>query len=326
MSRPLRIEYPCAWYHVMNRGRRQESVFLESDDYLRFLGVLEEGSVMWNVRIAAFCLMSNHYHLLLQTPAGNLSRFMRHLDGVYTQRFNRAHTLDGSLFRGRYKAIVVEAEQYLLELVRYIHRNPLRARLVSRIDRYRWSSDSDYRSGSQQRPWLDRSFVLTLLGDEGGSQVRAYRHFMSEPDSDELNSLFSRKKIPSVLGSKEFIEGLKAKYRNLRDHPEIPESKILSPEIDSIKAAVCVAYKIDAKDLLWSSRGVTNEARNVAIYLCRRLSGETLARIGKEFHLDNYGSVSSVVSRMKKTLTQNVLLRKRVDRVERKLRKTQNQT
>ena len=321
MSRPLRIEYPGAWYHAMNRGRRRESIFLGDDDYLRLLHVLEEGSVMWNVRIAAFCLMPNHYHLLLQTPDGNLSRFMRHVDGVYTQRFNRAHRLDGSLFRGRYKAMVVEAETYLLELVGYIHRNPVKAGLVDRVDRYRWSSDRAYRSGSRQWAWLNRSFVLSMMGEDGRNQGRAYRQFMSQPDSDELSSLFSRKRIPSLLGSKEFIDRLKATFRNLRGLPEIPESKILSPRIDAIKMAVCAVYKIDGGDLLCSRRGTTNEARNVAIYLCRRLSGETLARIGKEFHLDNYGSVSSVVSRMKKTLMHHRRLRKSVERVERQLRK-----
>jgi len=310
----------------MNRGRRREPIFLDSDDYLSFLNVLEEGSVMWHVRIAAFCLMPNHYHLLVQTPDGNLSRFMRHVDGVYTQCFNRANRFDGSLFRGRYKAMVVEAETYLLELIRYIHRNPVRAGLVGRVDRYRWSSDRAYRSGPQQWAWLDRSFVLSVLGGEREDQHRAYRQFMSEQDSDELNSLFSRKKIPSLLGSKEFVDRLKAKLRDLRGRPEIPESKILSPGIDSIKMAVCAAYKIDGSNLLSSRRGTTNEARNVAIYLCRRLSGETLAGIGKEFHLDNYGSVSSVVSRMRKTLTHDVRLQKRVDRVERELRKAQNQT
>jgi len=168
--------------------------------------------------------------------------------------------------------------------------------------------------------------VVSLLGEDGESQGRAYRQFMSEPDSDELNCLFSKKRIPLLLGSRDFIDRLKARFRNLRDRPEIPESKVLSPGIDSIKMAVCDAYKTDRSDLLSSRRGMTNEARNVAIYLCRRLSGETLAGIGKEFHLDNYGSVSSVVSRMKKTLRHDVRLRKRVDRVERQLRKAQNET
>ncbi|MDQ7785620.1 MAG: helix-turn-helix domain-containing protein, partial [Desulfomonilaceae bacterium] len=277
-------------------------------------------------RITAFCLMPNHYHLLLQTPDGNLSRFMRHVDGVYTQRFNRAHKLDGSLFRGRYKAVVVEADRYLLQLVRYIHRNPVRAGLVERVDRYRWSSDHEYRSGSRHWAWLDKSFVLSVLGKARENQVRAYRQFMSEPDSDELGSLFARERIPSLLGSETFIDRLKVRLRNLADHPEIPESKVLSPGIDSIRKAVSAAYKIDGSDLLSSRRGTTNEARNVAVYLCRRLSGETLAGIAREFHLSNYGSVSSLVSRMKKTLTDDARLRKRVERLEQQLRKAQNQT
>ncbi len=222
------MEYPGAWYHAMNRGRRRESISLGSDDYQRFLQVLEEGSLMWNVRVAAFCLMPNHYHLLLQTPDGNLSRFMRHVDGVYTQRFNRAHRLAGSLFRGRYKAIVVEADRYLLELVRYINRNPVRAGLVKRVDRFRWSSEGAYRSGSRKWAWLDGSFVRSVLGELRENQHRAYRQFMSEPDSEDLSPLFARKRIPSFLGSKELIDRLKAKLRNPRDHPEIPESKILS--------------------------------------------------------------------------------------------------
>ncbi|MFH1113939.1 MAG: helix-turn-helix domain-containing protein [Pseudomonadota bacterium] len=110
--------------------------------------------------------------------------------------------------------------------------------------------------------------------------------------------------------------------RNLRGHHEIPESKIAAPGIESIKMAVCAAYKIDGSDLPSSRRGMTNEARNVAGYHCRRLSGETPARIGKEFRLDNHGSVSSMVTRMKKTLTLDVRLRKRMDGVERQLRKT----
>jgi REP element-mobilizing transposase RayT len=110
--------------------------------------LLQEGSAMWKVRIAAFCLMPNHYHLLAQTPDPNLSRFMRHVDGIYTQRFNRSHKCDGSLFRGRYKAILVDADTYLLDLVRYIHRNPLRAALVRRLDRYPWNSHIAYLSRS----------------------------------------------------------------------------------------------------------------------------------------------------------------------------------
>ena len=130
MSRPLRIEYLDVWYHVMNRGRRGESVFRKKEDYLAFIELLRETVDMWNLREGAYCLMPGHYHLLIQTPDANLSRCMRHVNGVYTQRFNRNHVLDGQLFRGRYKAILVEGDSYLLELLRYVHRNPLEAGLV----------------------------------------------------------------------------------------------------------------------------------------------------------------------------------------------------
>ncbi len=107
MSRPLRIEYPNAWYHVMNRGRRGENIFHDKQDYQMFVDLLVETTEMWNFRISAYCLIPNHYHILVQTPAANISRGMRHLNGVYTQRFNRRHFCDGALFRGRYKSMLV---------------------------------------------------------------------------------------------------------------------------------------------------------------------------------------------------------------------------
>ena len=110
MSRPLRIEYEGAWYHVMNRGRRSDRIFESRNDYLMFLDLLKEAAELWDVRISACCPMSNHYHLLIHTPKGNLSRCMRHINGVYTQRFNRTHGCDGPLFRGRFKSILVDGD------------------------------------------------------------------------------------------------------------------------------------------------------------------------------------------------------------------------
>ncbi len=124
----------------MNRGRRGEAIFTGKDDYSAFIDLLQELVEDYNVKIAGYCLMTNHYHLLLQTPDANISRSMRHLSGVYTQRFNRIHHCDGQLFRGRYKSILVDADSYLLELVRYIHRNPLEAGIVENLNRYTWSS------------------------------------------------------------------------------------------------------------------------------------------------------------------------------------------
>ena len=148
MAIPLRIQYPGAWYHVMNRGRRGEEIFSEKKDYLLFIDLLCEAVDMWGVKIAAYCMMPNHYHLLIQTPDTNLSRCMRYLNGIYTQRFNRYHHCDGQLFRGRYKSILIDADRYLLELARYIHRNPLKAGLVGRLSNYLWSGHRGYISDS----------------------------------------------------------------------------------------------------------------------------------------------------------------------------------
>ena len=150
MSRPLRIEYPGAWYHMMNRGRRAENIFSNKADHTTFLELLIESAEMWNVRIAAYCMVPNHYHILLQTPDANLSRFMRHVDGVYTQRFNRSHQFFGQLFSGRYKSILIDADNYLLQLVRYIHRNPLQAGMVNKMEAYKWSSHKGYVSDAKK--------------------------------------------------------------------------------------------------------------------------------------------------------------------------------
>jgi REP element-mobilizing transposase RayT len=181
MTRPLRIEYPGAFYHIMNRGQSGRKIFLEDQGRQSFLDLLTDIVRLWKVEIFAYCLMDNHYHLLLSTPAGVLSRPMRHLDGIYTQRFNRLHHRDGRLFRGRYKAILVDAEEYFLSVVRYIHKNPLGAGLVSDIDRYRWSSHRGYLNKTQCPEWLDTRSVLSRFGG-----VRAYQRFMHGEVEEEI--------------------------------------------------------------------------------------------------------------------------------------------
>ena len=144
MARPLRVEYPDAVYHVMNRGAARQPIFLTQADRKRFLQVLEEAWKRWRFKVHAYCLTDNHYHLCLQTPEAKLSRIMRHLNGVYTQRYNRIHDRDGPLFRGRYKALLIEVEDYLGQVVRYIHLNPVAAGIARQPQDYRWSSPPDY--------------------------------------------------------------------------------------------------------------------------------------------------------------------------------------
>ena len=326
MSRPLRIQYPGAWYHVMNRGRRGESIFPTDNWYRAFVDLLEETAEMWNIRIASFCLIPNHYHLLVQTPEGNLSRAMRHIDGVYTQRFNRANKLDGPHFRGRYKSILVEGDPYLLQLVRYIHRNPLRAGLTKGLDDYLWSSHGGYISRTKMWDWLHKEFIFSLLTKDKGSRLNAYRLFMAEEEREEILKVVEGNKWPTFLGIPSLVSKTKEKFFPLKVHDEVPQSQDLVPEWDRIRQAVCAVYGVEEKTLMTSKRGWFNEPRNVAIYVSRRLRRDTLKEIGEQFGLGKYSSVSSVVDRMKRLVTKDGNLGRRVEKILSNLSKSQEQT
>lgn len=326
MSRPLRIQYPGAWYHVMNRGRRGDFIFIDDSDYLSFIDILQTSVELWKVNIAAYCLMSNHYHLLIQTPKANLSRCMRHINGVYTQRFNKTHACDGQLFRGRYKSILVDFDSYLLELVRYIHRNPVRAGIVDTMDTYPWSSHQGYLSDAKKWDWLYKDFVLALFSPNKRDRKREYRNFVSDMDSEEIEEFYSKKKIPVMFGKEPFLQWVKNKFSGEKRDVEIPESRIFIPDVDVIKKRVCNIYGIDEAELTRSRRGANNEPRNVAIYLTRYLRGDGLEVIGRAFGIDNYSSVSSVIERTKTSIAGNTRMKKRVDMIKSKINKSQEQT
>ena len=219
MARPLRIEYPRAYYHVMNRGLSRRDIFLEDQGRKSFLDLLSEISRLWKVEIFAYCLMDNHYHLLLQTPKGGLSRAMRHLDGIYTQRFNRAHHRDGPLFRGRYKAILIDAEEYFLSVVRYIHQNPVMAGAVSDIDRYRWSSHWGYLYKSERPVWLSTQSVLSRFG-----RLREYQEFMHSEVEKEVVDFYKGPYQRPILGGRGFVGWVKERLGD-RDRARVEEEK-----------------------------------------------------------------------------------------------------
>ena len=326
MARPLRIEYPNAWYHVMNRGRRGENIFADIDDHNAFIALLQETLEIVNLRIAAFCLRSNHYHILVQTPAGNLSRAMRHVNGVYTQRYNRSQNTDGQLFRGRYKSVLVEEDSHLLELLRYIHRNPVRAHICNTVGDYRWSSHQGYVSSAKKWDWLHKEFLLFMFNQDQQRARREYKSFVQCEDSDVVTDFFGKKKLASFFGSKKFIEWVKASYNQLQNHNEIPQSKHLAPTIAEIKLAVCQYYNVEPMELEQSKRGQANEPRNVAVYLARKKSGLRLTNIGQEFQLLKYSSVSSIVTRTEKQLLKNSQLKNRIKKISLKISKSQAKT
>ena len=311
MSRPLRIQYPNAWYHVMNRGRRGESVFQSKDDYQRFIDILHEAIELYCLRISAYCLMTNHYHLLVQTPDANISRCMRHINGLYTQRFNAQYGYDGPLFKGRYKAILVGEDSYLLQLVRYIHNNPVRAGIVNRAELYEWSSHRGYLSTAKKWNWLHKQYILSILARNPKQRLKLYRSFMAEEENETFLSKMNFKRLPSMLGDNQFIKTIKERFFERKRHLEVPDSKRLAPDTNDIIRAVCDLYGINNDQLHAAKRGTVNEARNMAIYLTRYLRGDSLKTIGNAFNIQSYSTVSSIVERFKVRMrTERGLLRK----------------
>ncbi|MDA3897216.1 MAG: transposase [Desulfobacteraceae bacterium] len=326
MSRPLRIQYPGAWYHIMNRGRRYENIFTDAKDYKIFVDLLKETSEMWNIRVAAYCLMPNHYHLLVQTPDANISRSMRHLNGVYTQVYNRRHKWDGSLFRGRYKSILVSADNYLLQLVRYIHRNPLKSGIVKTINDYEWSSHKGYASIAKKWEWLHKEFILSMLTGEKKRWVSEYKRFARQDSDEEIADIFDKKRLPVSVGPAEFIDWVKGKYFERKTDDEVPSIKLLAPDVFQIMEGVSRYYNIETDMLFVSKRGEVNEPRNVAVYLCRKLRRGGLTEICAHFRMNKYSSVSSIIRRVKSRINSDRKFETKIEKISNMVTKTQDQT
>jgi REP element-mobilizing transposase RayT len=178
MTRPLRLEFPGALYHVTSRGDHREAIYREAEDRKAWLDTIALVCKRFNFVVHAFCQMTNHYHLLVETVEGNLSQGMRQLNGLYTQNFNRRHHLVGHLFQGRYKAILVQKENYLLELTRYVVLNPLRARMVISLDEWPWSSHHYSLGRNPAPPWLDTEWLLGQFGRTSDEAIPAYGKFV----------------------------------------------------------------------------------------------------------------------------------------------------
>jgi len=314
MPRPLRIEYDGAWYHVMNRGANHNNIFNTTEHYLIFLSLLENITTRFKIEIHAYCLMGNHYHLVIHTPHANLGKAMRYLDGVYTQRFNRLENRDGPLFRGRYKAILIERDEYLLQVSRYIHLNPVEAQLCEHAAQYRWSSYLAYINGNDQIHWLFTNSISTLLNSPDWKNI--YRNFVDEGVDKELNDFYIKDHTPTILGDisfrKKHLEGV-AQTHVSEYATDINRTK---PYIDIcvIKETVINYYKIREEILLLANSGKTNRPRMIAIYLSHLFTNLTHAKIGKYYNLKR-GSISSTIARIEKLISNDKKLAKDIQEV-----------
>lgn len=237
MARPLRIEFPGALYHVTTRGDRREAIFEDNADRKAFLAILEEVVARHNWLCHAYCLMGNHYHLVVETPDGNLSRGMRQLNGMFTQASNRRHRRVGHLFQGRYKAILVDKDAYLLELVRYVVLNPVRAGLVTRPGKYAWSSYRATAGEAAVPGWLAADAVLALFAKQRAAARRRYVRFVADGIGEDGPWDDLRQQI--YLGDAAFVERMQGKAAKAADGLSVPkvQRRKPAPPLHKIMAA-----------------------------------------------------------------------------------------
>jgi REP element-mobilizing transposase RayT len=219
MARPLRIEFAGALYHITSRGDRRGTIFEDDKDREAFLGVLAEVVERYNWICHAFCLMSNHYHLVIETVEGNLSQGMRQLNGVYTQASNRRHHRLGHLFQGRFKGILVDKDAYLLELSRYVVLNPVRAGVVDNPAQWPWSSYGAMVGSAPVPEWLSIDALLSQFGSDRADAREHYRRFVLD---GEGRSIWEGLRQQIYLGDEAFVERMQAKAKVQGDVLTIP--------------------------------------------------------------------------------------------------------
>jgi REP element-mobilizing transposase RayT len=304
MSRPLRIEYENAFYHVMNRGRGRDNTFLSDDDFKYFLYSIEQASLRFNIEVHSYCLMTNHYHLLIKTPDANLGRAMKHINGLYTQYFNRAHNTDGALFRGRYKAVLVDADNYLLHVSRYIHRNPIETStpMVDDLAKYKWSSYSSFIKRGATPKWLVRDFIFSLQGKK--RQYAAYKQFVEYENNEEISAFYSSKKLLSVLGCDNFIENIKDYIAKSNSERKLVSKK---HSADDVISYIAKHFSVEVDDIVMAKKGrkEKNLPRWYAIKLCQDLTELNLQALADIFNVKHYSAISKTVCRLNALMIEN---------------------
>ncbi len=310
MARPLRITFPGAFYHITSRGNERKNVFKNKRDREKFLEYLESASQRYDAVIHVYCLLDNHYHLLVETPSGNLPQIMRHINGAYTTYFNVKRKRSGHLFQGRYKAILVDADEYAKELSRYIHLNPVRAYMAETPEDYEWSSYQYYIGRKKPPEWLTREFILGYFNTKVSIAQKGYHGFVSELVNEKYGSPLDEVTSSTLLGSPDFIGFIKEKYLSGR----IPDREI--PALKELHG------KVSIEDILaLVDRDFGNEpplSRNVKLYLCRKYTGERLKDIGKFFGIGESG-VAQAASRMARKIDEDSKVNVRIKKIERKL-------
>ena len=283
MARPLRIQFENAYYHVTCRGNSGQEIFSGDADRSAFLDLLERSSDIYQTDILAYVLMSNHFHLFVKTPLGNLQEFMRHFNISYTSYYNWKHDRTGHLYQGRYKAFLVDADQYLQEVSRYIHLNPIRVKLRSGmalgekkayLRNYGWSSYGGYLSQSGRKSFLEVGEVLAYFGGDTPKGRRKYGEFVTEGITGNMPNPLERGTGHGIVGASEFIEKIRGQYiRSGVGSREVPAVKKILAQVEPerIIRVICEVFKVEREELL--RKGYKGIARGILMEMLYRYGG-----------------------------------------------------
>jgi len=310
MARPLRIQYPGAFYHLTNRGNEKKPIFRDDIDRTRFLEILSQSVGIYQVVVHGFVMMSNHYHLLVETPLGNLAEFMRHFNITYTSHFNRRHNRPGHLFQGRYKSVLVEKDTYLAAVSRYIHLNPVKVRgfmskpqaeQLAYLAGYKWSSLPGFTSLTKRDDFVEYGLVLSAFGGDTGAGRKRYKAQIAE---DLAQGLAVKKRIigQSLLGGQEFVDWVK---NNFLDNPKVREQPGAG-KVYRYMASEKIITRISAEtgrssDEILHGKG---EIRQLAMDLLYRYGGMKNPEIGELMGVD-YSTVSQGRKRLAEKCGKN---------------------
>ena len=316
MTRPLRINVPDGVYHVTSRGLERRAIVQSDGDRHRWVHLLGTVSQRRRWRVLAWVLLDNHFHLFVRTPDGDLSDGMHDLNSGYVSVFNRVYERHGPLFQGRFKGIFVEREHHYWELTRYVHLNPVRAGIVRHPQDYTWSSCPAYFDTRIAPAWLAWQEVLAEHGDQLEAARGSYLTFLEDGMRDAPTSPLKKVVASTVLGGKAFVERVKHRVSERLPDPEIPAARALrdAPQIEAIEAAVCQAFEVPP-DLLHARGAHGNDARAVAVYLCRKLTTISLSELGNRFGGVTPAAVSQTHTKMAQRLERNATLKEEADRI-----------
>jgi putative transposase len=325
MARALRIQYPGAYYHLTCRGNDRKRIFGDDKDREKFLKLLENSLDVYQVNLYSYVLMTNHFHLLIQTPLGNLSEFMRHFNVCYTGYHNYRHSRSGHLYQGRYKSFLIDVDNYLLEVSRYLHLNVIRVHSlktasldekVSLLENYKWSSLPGYISKKKVEKFVKYDLILSMIGSRP-----SYYKFIIEGLNKDIKDPFKEIKDGGVLGVDKFLKKVKKEhleYGSSREQPTYRE--LVSDYLDPEKVVEIVSNTLKIDKELFSKRYRNGIARGILSEMLYRYSGLKELEIGKLLGNIDYSAVNRLRSRLKRKMKEDAHIKSNFEKTKRKIK------